>query len=111
MRKSFRAAILCAALPASFAASAQTNTVHDAPYGSAAPASAAQRQVSITPDTASVNVSNGETVEFKLNGGSFTYHFATLRREASFDLAQIAPAGAASGKVTVYVAANPLYAN
>ena len=108
MFKSIRTATLVGALFATtataFAASADT-----AKYGTTAPAASAHRQIVITEKTKHVRVENGETVEFKVNGTSFTWHFLTLHHETSFDLAKIAPAGTFKKKVTVYVASNPLY--
>lgn len=108
MFKSIRTAALVTALFATtataFAAAADT-----AKYGTTAPAAGAHRQIVITEKTKHVRVENGETVEFKVNGTSFTWHFQTLHHETSFDLAKIAPAGTFKKKVTVYVASNPLY--
>ncbi len=78
-------------------------------YGSAVAPANAERHVVITASTPWVNVNNGDTVEFQSNGASFTWHFDTLHDEAAFDLSKIAPAGSVDHKVTVYVAANPLY--
>jgi hypothetical protein len=78
-------------------------------YGMAGSAAGAERHITINGDTKWVNVDNGDTVEFTANGKSFTWHFDTLHAEEAFDLAKIAPAGVAAGKVTVYVASNPLY--
>ena len=69
----------------------------------------AHRHIVITEKTKHVRVDNGDTVEFKINGTSFTWHFLTLQQETSFDLSKIAPAGALKQKVTVYVASHPLY--
>ncbi|NGZ88144.1 CzcE family metal-binding protein [Duganella aceris] len=70
---------------------------------------AAMRTVTISSDTKGVNVTNGETVRFNVDGQSFTWHFDTIRNETSFDLAKIAPAGVNAGTVRAYVASNPLY--
>nr|WP_315396896.1 CzcE family metal-binding protein [uncultured Duganella sp.] len=113
MFKSIRTAALTAALFATaasaFAATGATNTAITGKYGSSAPATAAHRHIVITEKTKHVRVENGETVEFKVNGASFTWHFLTLHHETSFDLSKIAPAGTVKQKVTVYVASNPLY--
>lgn len=78
-------------------------------YGTAVAPANAERHVVITSSTPWVNVNNGDTVEFQSGGTSFTWHFDTLREEDTFDLSKIAPAGSIDHKVTVYVAANPLY--
>lgn len=72
-------------------------------------AHAEDRVVTINADTKWVNVDNGDTVTFNVNGKTFTWQASTLHTEEAFDLAKIAPAGIDAGKVTVYVASNPLY--
>ena len=108
MFKSIRTAALVAAL---FATTATTfaATVDTAKYGTSAPAASAHRHIVISEKTRHVRVENGETVEFKVKGSSFTWHFQTLHHETSFDLSKIAPPGTFNKKVTVYVASNPLY--
>jgi plastocyanin len=88
---------------AAFAADGATS------YGQAVSAQNAQRVIVVKPDTKWVNVNNGDTVEFQLNGASVTWSFNTLQGESAFDLSKIAPAGSLDHKVTVYVGANPLY--
>lgn len=78
-------------------------------YGSAASDAAATRQIDVTATTKWVNVANGETVRFNLDGQSFVWNFGTLRSEASFDLSAIAPKDLHVPMVRVYVASNPLY--
>lgn len=100
---------LAAALAASSAqALGLTGTVAD--YGAPADARApvAQRIV-LTPATKSVNVNNGDTVEFVVDGKSFRWHFDTFSNETNFKLAKIVPAGIAVDGITVYVGANPIY--
>jgi plastocyanin len=103
-----RTAAIAAALIAATGA-AQAATSQPAAYGMAANSSAADRQITINANTKSVNVDNGDTVAFNVNGKTFTYHFDTLRPEDRFDLARIAPTGIDVGTVKVYVASNPLY--
>lgn len=110
MFKTFRAAALATTLATAFLATGvHAAGTKAAPYGAKAPVTAAERHLTITEKTKYVHVNNGETVEFRINGESFTWHFQTLRDEARFDLSKIAPAGAVKHKVTVYVASNPLY--
>lgn len=114
MFKNFRAAALATTLATGLATALLATSVHAAgtkaaPYGAKAPVTSAERHLVITEKTKYVHVNNGETVEFRINGESFTWHFQTLRDEARFDLAKIAPAGTVKHKVTVYVASNPLY--
>ncbi|TFW29471.1 CzcE family metal-binding protein [Duganella callida] len=101
---------------AALSALALTGAAHAAPpsgtaadYGVAVPAAAAQRAITINADTKWVNVTDGETVRFDVNGQSFTWHFSTYPQISSFDLARIAPAGVTAGSVRVYIATNPLY--
>lgn len=78
--------------------------------GSAAPASAAERTITINADTRYVNVTGGSTVRFIVGGQSFTWNFQTGgSHTAPFDLARLAPAGALNHKVVVYVSDDPLY--
>jgi hypothetical protein len=81
-----------------------------ADYGAPAAASApvAQRIV-LTAATKSVNVNNGDTVEFVIDGKTFRWHFDTFNNETNFKLAKIAPAGVAVDGVIVYVGPNPTY--
>jgi hypothetical protein len=72
-------------------------------------AHAEDRQITINADTKWVNVDNGDSVTFNVQGKSFTWQANTLHQEEALDLAKIAPAGVDAGKVTVYVASNPLY--
>jgi hypothetical protein len=91
-------------LPALAAAAMLCASVHAYPtavLGDAAPDSAAVRTVTITPDTRSVDVEFGETVVFSTNNARFAWRFYTPAR--SFDLNQIAPAGALAQTVRVYV--------
>ncbi|MRW87501.1 CzcE family metal-binding protein [Pseudoduganella sp. FT26W] len=108
MLNALRTALVATAIiAATGAAHAATNP--QAVYGEAVAGSAAARQVTITADTKSVNVNDGDTVAFNVNGKTFTWHFDTLRGMGSFDLAKIAPAGVDTGMTNVYVASNPLY--
>lgn len=113
MFKSIRTAALVTAMLATagtvFAATGTGAATGTAKYGASAPVASAHRHIVITEKTKHVRVDNGDTVEFKVNGASFTWHFQTLQQETSFDLAKIAPAGMLKQKVTVYVASHPLY--
>jgi len=108
MFKALRTAVIATAIIASTGA-VHAATSQQAVYGVAAENAYANRQITISADTKSVNVNNGDTVAFNVNGKTFTWHFDTLRAEERFDLAKIAPAGVDVGMVTVYVASNPLY--
>jgi hypothetical protein len=80
-----------------------------ADFGSAASATTAVRQIDLTAATQSVNVDDGETVRFNVNGKSFTWHFDTYSNQGAFDLSKIAPADVMVNGVHVYVASNPVY--
>ena len=113
MFKSLRTAALITVMLATagtaFAAAGTAPVTGTAKYGTSAPLTSAHRHIVITEKTKHVRVDNGDTVEFKVNGASFTWHFQTLQQETSFDLVKIAPAGMLKQKVTVYVASHPLY--
>jgi len=80
-------------------------------YGERAQAPAAQtivsavygRTIEVTGETKWVNVKHGEVIRFISNGQEFTWYFDGVSRPQPFDLAQIAPAGFAAQRVTVYV--------
>lgn len=80
-----------------------------ADYGTPASTNFAMRTIVVDGNTKWVNVTNGETVQFSVDGQSFTWHFDTFPDETSFDMAKIAPAGIKAGSIRVYVAPNPLY--
>jgi hypothetical protein len=91
-------------LPALAAVAMLCTSVHAYPtavLGDAAPDSTQARTVTITPDTRSVDVDFGETVVFRTSDSRFAWRFYTPAR--SFDLNQIAPAGALAQTVRVYV--------
>ena len=89
-------------LPVSASGSPMKNTV--APYGSAIPAAAATRQITLTPGTKWINVTYGESVNFMAEGKSFAWNFYTLHNDTSFDLATIAPKDINVQQIRVYVA-------
>jgi len=101
---------------ASISSSALLASAHAAPpsgsaadFGIQVADNASMRAIAINANTKWVNVTNGETVRFNVNGQSFSWHFDTYHDETSFHLAKIAPAGVMVGDVRVFVAANPLY--
>lgn len=106
MFKALHITIIAAALTVG-AAHAAVNPLTQ--FGMPTQASNADRQIVIDAGTKWVNVNNGDTVTFDVNGQSFTWHFETLHSEEVFDLAKIAPQAVSAGMVTVYVASNPLY--
>ena len=107
MFKTLRTLIICTAIAGTGLAQAAPGK--PANYGSAANNGFADREITIKPGTKWVNVNNGDTVAFSVNGKTFTWHFETLHAEDQFGLKQIAPEGVDVGMVTVYVGSNPLY--
>jgi hypothetical protein len=78
-------------------------------YGAPATASAAQRTIDITPDTRKVLVTNGETIQFNVDGKPFTWKFDLYHQEGILDLATILPQDLQASGVKVYVAESPDY--
>ncbi|MDB5763463.1 MAG: hypothetical protein JWQ21_2458 [Herminiimonas sp.] len=77
-------------------------------FGNPVPASAAQRTVTIKPDTKYVNVQGGEIIKFVVGDKAFAWDFnSPITR--SFKLNRIAPPGVLDREVMTYVAPNPLY--
>lgn len=108
MFKSIRATIIATAILAA-AGAAHAASDQRAEYGMAAGTALADRVITVDTDTKWVNVNNGDTVAFNVNGKTFTWHFSTLRNESQLKLMNIAPEGVDTGKVVVYVGSNPLY--
>jgi hypothetical protein len=75
-----------------------------APAQSGAVIAVAGRTIDVTDAIKWVNVKHGEVIRFVSNGQEFTWSFDGVSQPRPFDLAQIAPAGFASQRVTVYVA-------
>ena len=100
------AAVSSAMLAFSAHAAGPTGTAAD--YGTSVAASTDARQITISPQTKWVNVTDGETVKFDVNGKTFAWNVNTFSNDSEFDLAKIAPAGTQVNDVRVYVAANPL---
>jgi hypothetical protein len=105
------------ALPLLAAAAFATGAAHAASasgaddYGMLDTGAAAHqgRTVTIGANTRWVNVTNGDTVRFKVGGKAFTYTFDTYDNVNELNLAKIAPAGIAVPNVRVYVAPNSNY--
>jgi len=110
MFNTLRTITIAAAITVTVATGAAQASVNPHPqFGMATQAGNADRHITINAGTKWVNVNNGDTVTFDIDGKSFTWHFDTLHSEEAFDLSKIAPEGVAAGMVTVYVASNPLY--
>jgi hypothetical protein len=102
----FLISILFAAAAGAAGAAGPTNTAAD--YGTAVASGPASQRITVGPDTRSVNVTDGDVVEFVIGGQSYLWHFQTFPNVNILTLDQIIPA--ARG-VKVYVARNPLYKN
>lgn len=90
-------------------ASAAPPTGAPADYGSRVSNATADRVITVTPDSRSIHVTNGETVTFDVNGKSFSWHVYTYPNVDEFDLTKIAPADVGANSVRVFVAPNPIY--
>ena len=108
MKRYLPAAFAAVSILFATAAGAHGLTNTSADYGNAVHGGAG-RTIVIKPDTKSVNVANGETVEFQVEGKSFVWHFNTFQPEVAFPLAKIAPQGSKVGDINVYAVPNPLY--
>jgi hypothetical protein len=77
--------------------------------GVAATRAIPDRTIDISSSPRSVQVTNGETVRFEVDGKTFNCTFETLAHETVLDLATIAPSGLHLQGVRVYVAPDPQY--
>lgn len=109
MLKLYRASILAFAAALSTSAFAIGPTGTQADYGSPVAGAAAERTITIAPSTRWVNVVNGETVTFVVDGKSFSWHVYTYNNVNEFKLDSIAPPHVAVAGVRVLVAPNPVY--
>jgi hypothetical protein len=64
------------------------------------------RTVVIDSGTGWVNVNGGDVIRFIANGQTFDYRFNSYTQSRVYDLGKIAPAGALSRSVKVYVTAD-----
>jgi hypothetical protein len=107
----FAAVVVSSAFFASGAQAAGGATGTSADFGALANGSAVDRQIVIAPGASSVNVVDGETVQFIKDGKSFNWHFSTFSGEPTLALAKIAPADFDAAGVKVYVDPDPVYQN
>jgi hypothetical protein len=80
-----------------------------ADYGQPAPEGSHARVLKLKPGSKYLNVTDGETVKFDVDGKCFTWTVGTFSHQGLFKLSDIAPAGVRAEGVTVYVAPNPIY--
>ena len=92
---------LSISLTAAAAPAAPANNSSD--YGSVVTDASAGRKIVIKPNAKWVNVTNGETVTFVVEGRSFTYSFHTYPYNNVLSMSAIAPADLNIGGIRVYV--------
>lgn len=69
---------------------------------------APNRTIVVDANTRSINVTDGETVQFDVGGQRFSYAFNAWNSIDSVPLSAIVPNGVTAPKVRVYIAQNPL---
>jgi hypothetical protein len=99
--------LLAGAAIASAQAAPHTGTSAD--YGSVIATSAVDKVVKVGALTRYVNVEDGQTVRFDVDGQTFTFAFHTWPGDQSVDLAVIAPDGVSVPHVRVYIKPNRNY--
>lgn len=80
-------------------------------YGEPVAPMAATQHINLHAGQRWVNVDNGDTVLFTIDGKSFAWHFQTLTDETNLDLSTIAPPDVNVQGIRVYVASEPIYRN
>lgn len=109
LTRSLILSLLSSAAIASTAASAATFRGVSEDYGQVVTTSAVNKVVQVDASTRWVNVTDGQTVRFEIDGKSFTFNFATWPGGQQVDLATIAPKDMAVPNVRIYIAPNPRY--
>lgn len=108
MKHPFLALTVAAAMVCAACESPKNAMTRADSFGNPAPASAAARAVTITPNTYYVEVADDETVKFIVGDKSFAWTFDGPSDGYAFDLERVAPPGLFTHKVEAIVAANPL---
>lgn len=104
-----RTAFLIASATIAIGANAAGPTGQAADFGAPAANTAAQRTITVKPTTRYINVTDGETVKFAVDGKEFSWHFSSWPSAEQIALEKLAPKDTMASGVTVYVARNPLY--
>lgn len=99
---------LAAAVVAAAPAQAMQHPLKSADIGAPVMTTTADRTIVIDAHTRWVNVTNGETIRFDVDGHRFTYAFNAWNNVNSVDFATIVPDGVAAPMLRVYIAPNPL---
>lgn len=104
-----RTAFLIASAAIAIGANAAGPSGGAADFGAPAANVAAERTITVTPATRYVNVTDGETVKFSVDGKAFSWHFSSWPGAQQIALDKLAPKDTVASGVIVYVARNPLY--
>jgi hypothetical protein len=94
-------AISIAFLSSTAFAAGDGNSTKD--FGEVATPNHTARTIPIKSDTSWVEVKDGETVNFAVNGQTFGWHFDGINTLSEIDLNKIAPDGALDHLVKVYI--------
>lgn len=103
------ATLFALAIALSTSANAAVPTGGAGDYGQLVASTQAARSIDVTAATRYVNVTDGETVSFNINGQTFSWYVSTYPGKRQFSLKDIAPAALGVGDIRVFVADNPLY--
>jgi hypothetical protein len=87
-------------------AHAQGPTRTAADFGAAVANGPVDRHIVLTSQTSSVNVNDGETVEFVIGERSYRWHFDTFIHDTNVELVRLIPQAPA---IKVYIGRNPTY--
>jgi hypothetical protein len=103
------AAILFTLAVSASAGATAADKTSPATYGHLAKEGTASRVIKISPSTRAINVHDGETVRFNVNGKIFEWTFNIPTRDGVISFSDVAPTETGAGNVQVYVSPNPLY--
>lgn len=82
---------------------------HTDRFGNAVPVSGKQRTIELQPGTRYLNIEQGQTLKFIVQGKAFAWNFDTFGTPV-FNLAEIAPKDVDVGNVKVYISPDRTYA-
>ena len=104
-----RATFLIASAAIAFSANAARPAGDASDFGAPAANTAAARTITIKPTTKYVNVTDGETVTFVVDGKQFSWHFSSWPSAQQIALDKLAPKDTVASGVTVYVERSAQY--